>query len=309
MFQCIHKKEINLHFVIMAESLLKQKKKQPIELQKRQQNIDSFLKKKSDIAGISTGVNNKPKEKTISSNVDTFLQSKSNEVFQLETNKLTVNFEGLNLNDYKQKCEASELKLKHATKVIKEMSKINLEKDLKIKMLENKLQEALKKDRLYASYEDRICPKDMEKLRAIKTGEKSDSTFILHLLRVLYGSRTAELLKKTSTGKAFKGQKKDPISPEKKQMMNEMISERILNEDSDDFERRIGKFSKHVKWGIDNINKVTKRDQLASKPKSIPNNERNDLGSIPYEPNGNLSPLPQNIPSAGISNWNYQGHI
>lgn len=167
----------------------------------RQVSIDSFLVKKTK------------KKKKITDDVETFFNDKCAEAFQSSES----NVEEL-CSNYKETLKFNEVQLKHAKKLLKESAKIILEKELLIKKLEEKIakpsNDQRKKD-LFKKFENKFDWIDLENLRSVKPGAKFDSTFVLNLVRLLYGSDLSKLKNKNVTGKIYKGERKDPLTPEK----------------------------------------------------------------------------------------------
>lgn len=110
--------------------------------------------------------------------------------------------------------------LKKSTALIRQMSAINLNKDLKIESLSKKLQSYTfesdpteQNHSLFTEYSGVFTEDQLKKLRSVKTGKPADSTCILNCVRFLYPD--ASVLNNISfAGKMFKGQKKMKMNEE-----------------------------------------------------------------------------------------------
>lgn len=237
----------------------------------RQVSIDSFLVKKT-----------KKKQKSleddqITDDVETFFNDKCAEAFQ--STESDSNVEEL-CSNYKETLKINEVQLKHAKKLLKESAKIILEKELLIKNLEEKIavpsNDQRKKD-LFKKFENKFDWIDLENLRSVKPGAKFDSTFVLNLVRLLYGSDLSKLKNKSVTGKIYKGERKDPLTPEKKSLITEIIKERISSEQDNTAAQRMKQISRHMRAAIYNINNTS--NAKLSKPQ-----EMNLAPDPPHEP-------------------------
>lgn len=234
----------NQNFQNLSIQLHKMTSKKQIT-EKNQPAITSFLQTKN---------NQKILEEKNTNNVDRFMNEKSESVFN--SSNTGSELDSL-CSQYAEKLKVQDVKLKHAMQLLKESAKVNLEKDLKIKMLKNQLKE---KNLIFAAFETKIGEKNITFLRSVKSGEKNDSTFVYHLMQILYESCEDTLQNKSATGKKFKGVSKEPLSPEKKSLINSMLIERIANEKCDP-ESRIKKLNTHIKSAIKNINKKRRVDE------------------------------------------------
>lgn len=150
-------------------------------------------------------------------------------------------------------------KLKYATKLLKQSSGILLEKEILIKKLSSKIESGTTQSdsTLFNKYSDVFETEELKKLRSMKPGIKSDSTFILNLMRGLYkGSDISKLKSRTATGRNYKNQQKHEISFEKKNIIKEMFTERLEHETCDDVTKismRLGKVNDLIRSAIHNI--------------------------------------------------------
>lgn len=134
------------------------------------------------------------------------------------------------LKEENQKLKSENAKLLKDNKLLKmllnEAKSCIFKKDLKI----NKIEEKSKKNDqiLYQKFEKCFTREEMKHLRSIKTGERSDSTFILKCLTYLYGGTNNLVNRVPTSGKVPLG--KMPLTPEKIDMMAEMLQERIESE-------------------------------------------------------------------------------
>lgn len=101
---------------------------------------------------------------------------------------------------------------------------------------------------------------ELRTIHSIGTGSKNGSTFILHIMRSLYkASELKKLHTRNPTGRQYKGQKKQEITMQKKEIMNEMLSERVSYElggsspNFFEFSQRTAKLNDHIRHAIRNI--------------------------------------------------------
>lgn len=167
------------------------------------------------------------------------------------------------------KLKISEENLKVAKNLLRKASDMNLEKDLKIQQLmkQNVPRDANTDMVLFKEYLNRFDVTDMVKIRSIGPGPQKDSKFINVILKSLYKNELYKLENRSATGKKFKGEKKLEVSFEKKELMKNMLNERVRNELCDPFEtsneffNRVNRLNTFLRNAISNSLKKIKRGQ------------------------------------------------
>lgn len=177
-------------------------------------------------------------------------------------------FENVNevnrIRELEQRLQISENNLKLAKKMIRKSNDINFEKDLKIKYLEGKSKQIESVNNLLFSEQSlskNFDSNELKVIRSIGPGCKNDSTFILKIMRSLYKQNELKKLEnRNPTGKEYKGIKKQEITLNKKEIMEQMLSERVSDElkgaSSENFTeylQRTAKLNLHIRHAIRNI--------------------------------------------------------
>lgn len=206
--------------------------------------ITDFLKKKKVF--VSEKINNhlkKAKEKCNENDTEKTIQSlvAENSMLKQEVNALQKN-------------------LKEAKKIIRRIGDESLAKDLKIRELERQLPEPTsKRDVLFEQYSNQFTPQELKEVASIGPGQANDSNFILKILRLLYKGEEAKLENRSMCGKRYRGEKKMEITMEKKELMKNMLGERLEHElsektsASEEFTKRNKNLKKLVTNAIYNI--------------------------------------------------------
>lgn len=122
----------------------------------------------------------------------------------------------------------------------------NLKKDHEIQELEERIGSCTK----YSSSEKYFSDDSMDELRSIGMTEMEDSKFILSAIRGLYKSRLEVLKNKNLSGRS-KLQSKEPVTPEKMDILRNLLLERIDNVENP---KRENNLKKMVKTAIETIN-------------------------------------------------------
>lgn len=123
-----------------------------------------------------------------------------------------------------------EMQFRAIKKLYRTSLQVNLQKDLKLQTMENKLREndiEFDTDDFIAGDFTRFIKifteKELSSLRGLNIGAPADSTFLRHTLKYLYKEDMNRLSCKTITGRSDS----DAISPEKMVIMNAIFEERI----------------------------------------------------------------------------------
>lgn len=175
-------------------------------------------------------------------------------------------------NDYKilqNKLKISEQNLKIAKNLLRKSSDLNLEKDFKIQNLtkqNEKIDEDSSIDTLFEKYSTSFDRIDLIKFRSVGPGIAKDSTFVYGILKSLYKKDSEKLQNRSVTGKKFKGQTKLEITMEKKEIIRNMLVERVGAELCDrfgttkEFLKRIGQINKLLRHSITNFVRKQKQE-------------------------------------------------
>lgn len=123
----------------------------------------------------------------------------------------------------------------------------NLEKDLKIKELKNKIV-----SKKYINFEEKLSNECIKKLRNIDDIEKDDTKFVSVILNELY---EVKILKcKTISGRS-QNSEKTALTPEKKLLLDQIFSERLQNFTASEQDKRKQNLSKIIRQTIDVANR------------------------------------------------------
>lgn len=122
----------------------------------------------------------------------------------------------------------------------------NLEKDVEIRSLKKKIE-----SKKYTSFERKLTKKCIENLQNISDSEKDDSKFISVILNELYD---VNILKSKSISGRSKNNKKTPLTPEKKLLLENIYSERLQHLSTSEINTRKKNLSKIIRNTIDGAN-------------------------------------------------------
>lgn len=182
-------------------------------------------------------------------------------------------------NDFKllqNKLKISEQNLKVAKCLLRKTSDLNLEKDFKIQNLTKQTEnigDNSSVDNLFQKYSTRFDCIDMLTFRSVGPGIGKDSTFVYGILKSLYKKDFEKLQNRSATGKKNKGQTKHEITIEKKEIIKNMLIERVGAELCDrlgttkEYLKRVGRFNELLRHSI--INFVRKQKREVSRKKSV----------------------------------------
>lgn len=161
------------------------------------------------------------------------------------------------------KCENRSLKLKikklKAEKIIlfgekKKLQKlycaaIHVNKHVKVEELKKRYATVPGGNLVYDNYENIFDKTTLDKLRKLKNGKRSDSTFILICMRSLF-TNVQDLRSKTACGR-----NKNGISPEKYGHIKDIFLERLLHENitDEEFNQRHVRLNALINTAINNI--------------------------------------------------------
>lgn len=191
------------------------------------------------------------------------------------TNETVEQPDLLNTIELEKKLEISEKQLKQAKKLLRASSDVNLEKDLAIKKL---MPQNSNNDLLYEEFSERFEDVELKQIRSIHAGESNDSKFVLNIMRFLYKNETEKLKNRSATGRKFMNTSKLEVSFEKKNLMAEMLNERVAYElknitnSAQQYLRRTRNLNKLIRYGIHNILTGLEKIHLKRKRDSEENN-------------------------------------
>lgn len=145
----------------------------------------------------------------------------------------------------------SEKRIRDAKTKYHELLVLNLKKDIRINQLNKHMAD-------YNPFRGTISDKTIDILSSIDNSKSKDSVFVLTVVKNLYEKELPKLKERTFSGQKRTTAKtsKEPITPEKKNVLENLFRQRISNEP--DNESRMKDFAKYVKQAIDNINKTNK---------------------------------------------------
>lgn len=228
--------------------------------------------------GISAYFLSKRKSSELPPNVSDYLKSKlaekSKENVNVVENDSNSKIE-LDVAHLQIKLEEANKKIEHLNgtivqqnediKLLKRALKISnqlcVSKDVKIeRLLKEKSKCVVGKSQskpvMFKNFESRVDSSMLKQLRNIPPGQKQDSTFILMMVRYLYREDRSILCDRTVSGKG-----KTPITPTKKRVMDEMLKERVVAEEDDEFRvlHRTNRIGSLISDAIYNITRPLKR--------------------------------------------------
>lgn len=137
-----------------------------------------------------------------------------------------------------------------------------VKKDMQIKLLEKKV---VSTGLIFDAHKNELGEKVLKKLRMLGGDRKSDSTFVLKCVRRLYESNHDKLKKKSITGSADT----ETITPEKKQIIEQLFFERLSNEriEEDELQQRLSRLNNLLNSAIHNIQRSVVNKTPTSKTK------------------------------------------
>lgn len=172
------------------------------------------------------------------------------------------------VDEMKEKCRDVE-------DAIRICDSVMLDKDIKIKSLEQEIKVACAVDsnvdpknsasatQSFGGFSMHFSSEKLATLRSIGNNKREDSTFVSAIIKTLYADRLDAIKYKSVTGRS-KGEKKEAITPEKREILNEMFTERIYSTTDDNEERkiRLKKINDHIRFGLLNIGKKIQSESV-----------------------------------------------
>lgn len=139
---------------------------------------------------------------------------------------------------------------KQLKKMFNKSNQINLEKDVLICRLKNEENKNYS-GTVFSEFGDIFEDTELKTLRSISASSHRDSTFILNVIRILYKNNSAILSSRTAFNKTAN---KQPVTPEKKVIINKLYKERLksLNLNAAEYTVRYSKMNEYMMNGIKN---------------------------------------------------------
>lgn len=125
----------------------------------------------------------------------------------------------------------------------------NLKKDFEIRSLKEKL-----KDNRFHEFSKMLSSETIDELKSINSAENKDSNFVLKVVRDLYKNDLLKLKNKSYSGQRTK---KQPMTPEKVNIIKTVFSKRVQTLENG--EERNKNLSKLIKSAIETINNVNNK--------------------------------------------------
>lgn len=117
----------------------------------------------------------------------------------------------------------------------------------------------------FIAFAKEFSTEELSFLRSFRTTKSDDSTFVATTMKYLYKQNLSVLKEKSVTGRSTKaGEKKEPITPEKYDVISNIFTERInlIMKDAIERNNRIKSINKLIKDAIHNINKATQTSEI-----------------------------------------------
>lgn len=175
------------------------------------------------------------------------------------------------INELREKLNISERKNKELNKdnkqlkhMLSQSNRINLNKDLKIEQLQKKPEtNSVKLDNklVFSGFTRIFNEMELASFRSIPASSSRDSSFILLALRTLYKEDLSVLNSRTGSNAS---QGKQPITPTKRQIIQDLFFERLetLGLEAIECNSRKSKLGEHTANSIVNVRKSLKRHSL-----------------------------------------------
>lgn len=204
---------------------------------------DNSIDEKKSILRFFSKIENNQNGKTKENNVSNFIEEKlssqiakcaaiSNESQEKEIDDKKIEIE---LISERKKNENLTRDLKKSVVLIKEISNLNLKKDIEIEALTRQVStmsiNSRSSDTLFNEFSGIFQKEQLNKLRSIPSGKLRDSTFVLKCMRFLYPDKN-DLMNISVTGRKAKNEKKQKMCQENLQILKKMLEQRLLSEES-----------------------------------------------------------------------------
>lgn len=211
-------------------------------------------------------------------NKNDFVARKFNERIQKVCDESSVkntaeNTQNVDVDILREQIKLLEKELKQAKTLLRKANDVNMQKDLQItalkQQLNNNKQQLESKVLLFENHAHRFDSTDIKKIRSIKAGQRNDSAFILQITRALYKNEESKMKERRVTSRKYKDSKKLEISADKKEIMREMLEERVIDEleiadGSDAVTERVKMLNNHMRHALKNSVSANERKQKRS---------------------------------------------
>lgn len=148
----------------------------------------------------------------------------------------------MTIDDLRNQIKNIESEIQTAKNRYHEILVMNLKKDIQIEKLKEKLANSK-----YRKFREVLSESTIDNLTKMDDSQKKDRVFILAAVRDLYSSNLSRLKEIT-----YSGRTKNPMSPQKKKILNELFQIRLEN--ASDSSERLRSFGECIKSAIININ-------------------------------------------------------
>lgn len=198
--------------------------------------IDHFFYQKKSTSELPSSSNSFLKQKLLEKSQECEKAKKtteniggiSEELLQNKLNKANQTIKELKEIVAKQKNDIKLLKYS-----LNAANRLCVSKDLNIERLikekNSQTQEQTIQKTIFSSFEGKIDSIVLKDLRTVPNGQSYDSTFVLKLIRHLYGNDLSVLLTRSVSGK-----NKSAITPTKRKIVQDILRERIVIEERDE---------------------------------------------------------------------------
>lgn len=177
------------------------------------------------------------------------------------------------ITDLENQLEAEKqktVKLSHDLKtfvgLLKNVNSINMNKDIQIDRLNQKLKylpSTQTTELLFSNHEDIFDKQQLRQLRSISSGKSKDSTFVMAVMRFLYPD-TKVLGNRSVTGKMRNKIKQKQMAPRKIEIVTDMLIQRVNSEKgitSMSVSQRIDRVKKLMRDAITKLRNVCSKKQ------------------------------------------------
>lgn len=170
------------------------------------------------------------------------------------------------LNEEKRILEKN---LKQAKILLRKASDLNLQNDLQINMLKKQLDLQGKKhftddQILFVTHSERFAQNDFKRIRSVRAGRRNDAVFVRFVMNGLYKNEETKLSERRASSRKYKGSSKLEVSADKKQIIRDMLEERIVQElgnstEDLEFDGRFKRLNDLIRFALNNSSNKKKR--------------------------------------------------
>lgn len=194
----------------------------------------------------------------------------SNDHFKKENEELKLKIKNLEAENEKLKSENKKYvsDLKSLKKMYNNACSLYVKKDAKINLLEKKL---LPDHEIYENHIEMLGASAVNQIRKLNGSKRSDSSFVLKIIKKLYEGEIEKLKSKTACGR----EGKLPMSPSKRAAIDSLFMERLCQQDLKDgeMEVRYSRLNELINFAINNILRKSSTNDIDSKTTSSKTDE------------------------------------